>query len=617
VGITDRDIREIAGNTPDDRVLARVLEKIAAGEPDAIGLDIIRDIPVPPGTVELQGVFERVPRIYGVGNWNGEEGDNYFERVAPPPALARKRQVGDVGVVVDEDGVVRRLNLFPAEIPSLGVIVAHAYLKQRGIIESTNRDGYFKLGNVVFPRLTANDGGYVGADDAGYQSLMRWRTPPQGYVTVPMGDVLRGTIPDSTFRDKIVLVGYTTTTFKKDLFEIPFSRYLDETPRQAFGVEIQAAFAGYILESVLDGTPTLRGVPEPLENLWIALCLTSAALGTWWFGRKPIFGRALAIALSIGVILSIIFYYLLVWLFGLGYWLPAFTSLAAVWVAVVSTLLYISREKNIEYVESLESKIEERTKFLSEALRELELAREKMIRQEKLAFLGRLTAGFSHQIKNPIYLLKYGLEIIEENLLGEITESSLQESLKFTRSLREQTEKLELLFKLILLSPSSRQAILLEISPNIFIKTIIDSVFKYHISKIPTSICELNLSEDLDRVYKIPKQLEIPLFNVIENALDALFEMRKLDINFLPSIKIITLVIDSNLKIEIEDNGGGIAKEIQNTLFEAFTTTKEEYGGLGLGLYISQEIIKDLKGSIGYRFTNEITKFIIEIPLFN
>jgi C4-dicarboxylate-specific signal transduction histidine kinase len=143
-----------------------------------------------------------------------------------------------------------------------------------------------------------------------------------------------------------------------------------------------------------------------------------------------------------------------------------------------------------------------------------------------------------------------------------------------------------------------------------------NSVFKYHISKIPTSICELNLSEDLDSVYKIPKQLEIPLFNVIENALDELFEMRKLDIDFIPFMKINTLVFDSILKIEIEDNGGGIDREIQNTLFEAFTTTKEEYGGLGLGLYISQEIIKDLKGSIECCFTNEMTKFIIKIPLF-
>lgn len=615
VGITDRDIRETIGNTPDDRTLAEVLRKIARGRPRAIGLDLIRDIPVPPGTVELERAFESIPALYGVGNWTGDEGDTYFERIAPPPILARKRQVGDVGVVEDEDGVVRRLNLFPAEVPSLGAIVAHAYLKKEGIEESTSPSGYFRLGKVIFPRFKANDGGYVRADDAGYQSLMRWRTPPQGFRTVSMGEVLRGTIPESYFKNKIVFLGYTTTTFKKDLFQIPFSRNRGETPRQAFGVEIQAAFAGYILELVLDGQPPLRSVPEGLENLWLGGWLFLAALGTWWSRRIRAAGRLISVVLSCAVFLSIIIYYALVGLFEIGYWIPVFSSLSAVWIGVLPTLLYLFREKNLEYIESLESRVEERTKSLSEALRTLEVAREKMIRQEKLAFLGRLTAGFSHQFKNPMYLLKYGLEILEENLSGEITETTIQESLKFTRNLQEQSEKLELLFKLILLSPSSRKIVPIEVSPNVFLKTLANSVFKYHGSKISPSICEYELSEELDRIYTIPKQLEIPLFNILENALDALAERKKERSKFLPYLKMKTGIFQEYLRIEIENNGGEIDRNIQGQLFEAFTTTKEMSNGLGLGLYISQEVIEDLGGAIECSSANEITKFFIQIPL--
>ena len=68
--------------------------------------------------------------------------------------------------------------------------------------------------------------------------------------------------------------------------------------------------------------------------------------------------------------------------------------------------------------------------------------------------------------------------------------------------------------------------------------------------------------------------------------------------------------------ISIEDNAGGIDKNIINKIFDIYFTTKHQSQGTGLGLYISDEIIqKYFNGKLYVENNNSGAKFIIELPI--
>ena len=275
VTITEDDIKSFPCFIPDDLKLATTLKNIAQQKPRAIGLDLIRDIPVPPGSEELKEVFKNTSNLYGIGKFTGIKGDPFFGYIAPPEILYNLKRVGDVSVVVDEDGVIRRANLFPttgeSAIPSLGLLLAQKYLEKEGIFAESGTNNRLKLGKVEFPIFNKNNGAYIRADDGGSQALMRWFVPLQQFKQVSFNEVYENQIPTNLFKNKIVLIGYWTTSQKRDLFYTPFSAESNgKTPRQAFGVEVQANFSEYILQTVLDGLPPLKSLPEGLEIIWIS-----------------------------------------------------------------------------------------------------------------------------------------------------------------------------------------------------------------------------------------------------------------------------------------------------------------------------------------------------------
>jgi len=81
--------------------------------------------------------------------------------------------------------------------------------------------------------------------------------------------------------------------------------------------------------------------------------------------------------------------------------------------------------------------------------------------------------------------------------------------------------------------------------------------------------------------------------NIINNAIDVLKEK-----DYKRLIFIETDLLDNCLKIKIRDNAGGIPSEILNKIFEPYFTTKHKSLGAGLGLYMSHNIINNMKGNL-------------------
>src|SRR5919202_2617634 len=343
VGINESDLRDVGQWPVSDAVLAELLKKLKASQPRAIGLDLYRDLLVPPGTQALEQVFKSTPNLIGIEK---KVADGTSNATAPPPMLSQLGQVGANDVVPDADGKIRRGVLFltpksePA-LPSLGLRLALIYLERQGITPIADANGFMKLGKTVFVPFEENDGGYVRADAAGYQMLLNFKGAAP-FDTVSMTDVLQDRVPPSVVRDRIVLIGSVAPSLK-DLFYTPYSNDLIASPKQSPGVEIQAHLASRILSAALEGRPLLQTWSEPLEDLWILLWSGLGATLTWavrFQGYKNYSLIRTAIGLVVATIGLIFFSYLL---FLGSCWIPVVPPFIALIGSATVLLGYIAQ----------------------------------------------------------------------------------------------------------------------------------------------------------------------------------------------------------------------------------------------------------------------------------
>ncbi|PYM32116.1 MAG: adenylate/guanylate cyclase domain-containing protein, partial [Candidatus Rokuibacteriota bacterium] len=133
VTVTESDLQAQSGWPLSDRVVAQMLEILARSRPRAIGLDIYRDVPVPPGTDQLHAVLTRERRIITVMKF----GEGSSGGVRPPPVLRDTDQVAFDDVLVDAGGTVRRGLLFLDDgtktAYSFALRLALLYLQAEGV----------------------------------------------------------------------------------------------------------------------------------------------------------------------------------------------------------------------------------------------------------------------------------------------------------------------------------------------------------------------------------------------------------------------------------------------------------------------------------------------------
>lgn len=114
----------------------------------------------------------------------------------------------------------------------------------------------------------------------------------------------------------------------------------------------------------------------------------------------------------------------------------------------------------------------------------------------------------------------------------------------------------------------------------------------------------------------MPAELSLVLNNLLNNSIYALYEKSLKSPQFSPRLTIETQHSDNYAIIIIKDNGIGISVGEQKQLFSPFFTTKPTAKGSGLGLFLSQDIIKQHKGSISVDSQlNSYTTFTILLPL--
>lgn len=342
ITIDDADISEIGAWPIPDRVLAQILKKLRDEKPRAIGLDLYRDLSVQPGTAELQTVFQTTPNLIGVEKRFGSR------QVPPPKTLAAKKQVAIVDRVEDADGRIRR-DLLSARSKegrtylSLGTRLSLMYLEAQGIeLEPVQgRANEYRLGRAAFTAFQGNDGGYVRADDNGYQTLLNFRGGAKVFTTVPLRSLLNGAVSAQLVRDRVVLIGSTAES-TNDFLLTPYDSSQTEQFSRTPGVFVHANAVSQMLGAAIDGRQLIQVLPEGIEQLWSiawalgGILLSRRVLQGNWTEKSFFYGQA-AIGvggLSVAVMLSSY------GLFLLGWWVPVLPAILGLAISTGVCLLF-------------------------------------------------------------------------------------------------------------------------------------------------------------------------------------------------------------------------------------------------------------------------------------
>lgn len=216
---TEADINRF-GYPIRDHDLAAVLTRVFAGGPKAVGVDLYRDLPMPPGNEELQAIQREQDNLY----WVFKLPDEGNTGVPPPPALRGTGREVLSDHVMDAGGVVRRALLLAADHRTdinwraMGVSLAERYTGQ----ELRPLDDDLALGSGRVPLLAQPYGPYAKVDDAGYQMLLDYHGGYRRFRQISFAEVVDREDLAATLRGRIVLVG-TAALSIKDNFATPFS----------------------------------------------------------------------------------------------------------------------------------------------------------------------------------------------------------------------------------------------------------------------------------------------------------------------------------------------------------------------------------------------------------
>ena len=277
IKITESDIQKLGQWPLSDAVMAEMLGNVLDQGPAVVGLDIYRDLSVPPGKKELTALFAQkdIVTVRKVG-------DETHAGVAQPYMVSNPELNGFNDMPVDPDGSIRRGLLFMEDKGtvhgSFSLLLALHYLGRRGIVaepDAVNPE-WVRLGKTTFVPLQANDGGYIDIDSRGYQYLIDFRGRP--FASYSLSDAVERRIPAGALKEKIVIIGVTAESLK-DFFFTPLSKNLS-SDALVYGVELHGLLVSQLLRSAVQGERPLASVREAYEWAWIWVWgLAGALLG--------------------------------------------------------------------------------------------------------------------------------------------------------------------------------------------------------------------------------------------------------------------------------------------------------------------------------------------------
>ncbi|NCB55308.1 MAG: GHKL domain-containing protein, partial [Epsilonproteobacteria bacterium] len=253
-----------------------------------------------------------------------------------------------------------------------------------------------------------------------------------------------------------------------------------------------------------------------------------------------------------------------------------------------------------EMMDSLEQKIQAEIKQRSDQEKLL-------VQQSKLAAMGNMLGNIAHQWRQPIS--EINAILMEVEAIARYDTLSQEKLLTYIHTCCDVTEHMSNTiydFQNFFQPSKNKESFSVMEACNNAI-SIINASLKYH---------NITLSYDYaakdSLIIGYPNEFAHAVLNILSNAKDVLIERRVLE----PSIRINIKTGKHFTIIRIEDNGGGIAAENIDRIFEPYFTTKHAKQGTGIGLYMTKAIIENnMQGYVNVENTDQGALFSIKLHL--
>lgn len=260
-------------------------------------------------------------------------------------------------------------------------------------------------------------------------------------------------------------------------------------------------------------------------------------------------------------------------------------------------------------------KLQNTISSLEEANRNLARTQQEMIRAEKLATVGRLSAGIAHEIGNPIGIVKGYLVLLQNSSIPD------KDKRDFIRRTEQEIERINSIIRQLLdFSRPSKSG-----SEVVAVHGILEEIGDICRCQPIFACMEMRyeLQAPRDRVLADPSQLRQVFLNLLINSADAVGSGKP---GTEGRLVIRTTIAEAEIEdrprrqamlhIEFQDNGPGIPDEQIGNIFDPFFTTKEPGKGTGLGLSVSFSIVESFGGSLrAVNLPLGGLSMVVELPL--
>lgn len=223
-----------------------------------------------------------------------------------------------------------------------------------------------------------------------------------------------------------------------------------------------------------------------------------------------------------------------------------------------------------------------------------------LIRLEKLAALGELSATIAHEVNNPLGIIKNYLALIGQQLTRE------DPNFPFYQVIKEEVDRIAKIVRQLLdfYRPKAEEIAQVDLCQ------VLDETVILLEKQLGSSNIEVvkSLPRALPKVEASPAQLKQVFLNLLMNAREVMPSGGKIEVSARSE--------NGYVEAEIADTGEGIAAENLEKIFEPFFTTKRDKGGTGLGLSVCLGIVSKHGGTIrAQNRTPRGAAFIVRLPV--
>jgi len=267
------------------------------------------------------------------------------------------------------------------------------------------------------------------------------------------------------------------------------------------------------------------------------------------------------------------------------------------------------RLKNLVDSRSYQRELFTQKQQLEATLEQLKEAESVLVQNEKLASLGRLSAGLIHEINNPLNYARQGIHILGRSA-KLLPEDEREDFLDTVKDVAEGVDRVvQIISDLRGFTRNSTQT-----DHSFDLKTMVETGLRFfsHVWKDGVTP-EVDVAPDLN-VRADSNQFVQVFINLVQNAVDAI-ETKQYPVGEQPLIQITGQAAGDEIMFVVRDNGSGISPDVRDKIFDPFFTTKDVGKGMGLGLSICNRIMAENRGRIDVRSQpGQFTEFILAFP---